>query len=75
MRPLDVERGAAQIADRKPIDVQYAGIELDLGVDRARIDPGERRLADIEHERDVVRHLESAMRDRRLGKSAKAHRH
>ncbi len=68
---LDVEGGAAQIADRKPVDVQYSGIELDLGVDRARIDPGERRPADIEHERDVVRHIESAMRGRRIGKSPK----
>ena len=68
---LDVEGGAAQIADRKPIDVQYSGIELDLGVDRARIDPGKRRPADIEHERDVVRHIEGAVRDRRIGESPK----
>ena len=45
----------------KPVDVQDAGIEFDLGVDRARVDAGKRRPADIKNERDVVRHVESAV--------------
>ncbi len=63
----DVDRGAAEIADRQPVDTQDAGIELDAGVDRSRLDAGERRLADIEHERDVTRHFEAAVRGGRLG--------
>ena len=63
----DIEGRAAEIAHREPLDVQYASVELDPGIDRLRVDTGDFRFADIEHERDLVRHLEARVRCRRLG--------
>src|SRR5579863_1910187 len=46
----DIESGTAEIANRKPVDVQYPRIELHFGIDRPRIHAGECRLADIDDE-------------------------
>ena len=64
----DVERGAAQFADRQMLDLQRAGIELDLPFDRARIDTGQRRFADIERQRALARRRKTVLVHSRLGK-------
>ena len=68
----DIERRSTDIADRQTLDAQDAGIELDPRIDGLRVDAGEGRLADIEDERDLVRHLKRAAGVAALAKATKA---
>ena len=49
------------------LDLQRAGIELDLRLDRPRVDAGQRRLADIERQRALARRRKTVLVRGRLG--------
>ena len=69
MRPLRLERRIAEICDRQPLDLDAAGVELQLRRRVARLEPGDARAADLEPQRDLARPLQPQSGERAVGET------
>ena len=70
--PFDRERGAAEIGDGEPLDLEPVGIDprVDIGV--LRLDAGDRSTGDLERERAFARPIERRVAEHGLGESMDA---